>query len=105
MLQESLSTDPLLPRSPSGGSLASPIPPPSLYTDHVLPLNPASLHSAASAARCAIAATRATNDPSVFTITEKAPTRALSWLKALAFSHLRHYKDTMLNRHLNTVTQ
>merc|ERR1719410_1513537 len=39
-VQESLSTDPLLPRSPSGGSLASPIPPPSLYTDHVLPLHP-----------------------------------------------------------------
>ena len=58
MLQESLSTDPLLPRSPSGGSLASPIPPPSLYTDHVLPLNPASLHSAASAARCATVATQ-----------------------------------------------
>ena len=62
MLQESLSTDPLLPRSPSGGSLASPIPPPSLYTDHVLPLNPASLHSAASAARCATrSVTRAAN--------------------------------------------
>ena len=29
-----------------------------------------------------------------FTITEKAPTRAFSWLKALlALSHLRHYKD------------
>ena len=26
--------------------------------------------------------TRASNDPSVFTITEKAPTRAFSWLKA-----------------------
>ena len=25
--------------------------------------------------------TRAANDPSVFTITEKAPTRAFSWLK------------------------
>ena len=57
MLQESLSTDPLLPRSPSGGSLASPIPPPSLYTDHVLPLNPASLHSAATAAAAARCAT------------------------------------------------
>ena len=30
-----------------------------------------------------------------FTITEKAPTRAFSWLKA----HLRHYLDTMLDRH------
>ena len=45
------------------------------------------------------------NDPSVsqsvFTITEKAPIRAFSWLKAptsIALSHLRHYKDTMLNR-------
>ena len=34
---------------------------------------------------------RAANDPSVFTITEKAPTRAFSWLKALVLSHLRHY--------------
>ena len=38
----------------------------------------------------------AKNDPSVshsvFTITEKAPTRAFSWLKRLlALSHLRHY--------------
>ena len=31
-----------------------------------------------------------------FTIIEKAPTRAFSWLKAL--SHLRHYQDSMLNR-------
>ena len=36
--------------------------------------------------------TRAAKDPPVFTITEKAPTRAFSWLKALlALSHLRHY--------------
>ena len=48
--QESLSTDPLLPSpgSESGASVASSghapiIPPPKLYTDHVLPLNPASL--------------------------------------------------------------
>ena len=42
---------------------------------------------------------RAANDPSVVTITEKAPTRAFSWLEAptLALSHLRHY--TILNRH------
>ena len=49
--QESLSTDPLLPSpgSESGASVASGqapiIPPPKLYTDHVLPLNPASLTS------------------------------------------------------------
>ena len=36
---------------------------------------------------------RATNDPSVFTIMEKSPT-------LLALSHLRH---TLLNRRLNTV--
>lgn len=49
-LQESLSTDPLLPSpgSESGASVTSGhqapiIPPPKLYTDHVLPLNPASL--------------------------------------------------------------
>ena len=30
----------------------------------------------------AVMGTRAANDPSVFTITEKAPTRAFSWLKA-----------------------
>ena len=28
---------------------------------------------------------------SVFTISEKAPSRAFSWLKLLALSHLRHY--------------
>ena len=37
---------------------------------------------------------RAAKDPSVFTITEKART-SLKCL--LAFSHLRHYEDTMLN--------
>ena len=37
---------------------------------------------------------RAANDPSVITITEKAPAKAFSWLKAP--SHLRQYKDTML---------
>ena len=51
IFQESDSTDPLIP-SPSVDSLASgssdlasvrPIPPPKLYTDTVLPLNPASL--------------------------------------------------------------
>ena len=33
--------------------------------------------------------TRAANDPSLFTITEKAPTRAFSWMKApiLVLSH------------------
>ena len=51
MTQESLSTDPLLPSpgSESGVSVSSGqvpiIPPPKLYTDHVLPLNPASLTS------------------------------------------------------------
>ena len=51
MSQESLSTDPLLPSpgSESGASVSSGqapiIPPPKLYTDHVLPLNPASLTS------------------------------------------------------------
>ena len=44
---------------------------------------------------------RAANDPSVFTITEKAPTRDFSWLKGdkqiLALSPLRHYKETMIN--------
>ena len=50
---------------------------------------------------------RAANDPSVSTITEKAPTRAFSWLKAptSAFTFktplLRHV--TMLNRHPNTL--
>ena len=35
--------------------------------------------------------TRAANDPSVFTIMEKASTRAFSWLKCLlALSLLRH---------------
>ena len=36
---------------------------------------------------------RAAHEPLVFTITEKAPTRAFSWLNAhiLALSHLRHY--------------
>ena len=49
MSQESLSTDPLLPSpgSESGVSVSSGqapiIPPPKLYTDHVLPLYPASL--------------------------------------------------------------
>ena len=37
----------------------------------------------------------AANDPSVFTITEKAPTRAFSWLKvptsAFTFKTLKHY--------------
>ena len=37
---------------------------------------------------------RAANDPSVFTITEMAPTRAFFWLKVptclLVLSHLRH---------------
>ena len=47
--------------------------------------------------------TRAVNDPSVFTITGKAPTRAFSWLKAptSAFTFktlLRHYpKWTLTN--------
>ena len=51
MSQESLSTDPLLPSpgSESGVSVSSGqapiIPPPKLYTDHALPLNPASLTS------------------------------------------------------------
>ena len=37
--------------------------------------------------------TRAAIDPSVFTITEKAPIRAFSWLKVhiLVLLHLRHY--------------
>ena len=40
---------------------------------------------------------RAANDTSVFTIEEKAPTRAFSWLKAptSTFSHLRHCYDTI----------
>ena len=37
-----------------------------------------------------------------FTITEKAPTRALSWLKAL--SHFRIYEETMIIRCLNVVS-
>ena len=50
---------------------------------------------------------RAANDPSVFTITEKAPTRAFSWLKAhtSAFTFktlLRHYaKRALTPRSLN----
>ena len=44
---------------------------------------------------------RAANDPSVsqsvFTITEKAPTRALFWFKASVLSHLRHYSKQALN--------
>ena len=44
---------------------------------------------------------RAANDPSVFTITEKALTRALSWLKAPSSSFtfktlLRHYAKRVL---------
>ena len=40
--------------------------------------------------------TRASNEgylkvPEDFTITEKAPARAFSWLKALAHSYLRHF--------------
>ena len=48
------------------------------------------------------AGTRASNEgyPKVcedFTITEKAPTRAFSWLKMLlALSHLRHYAKQVL---------
>ena len=39
-----------------------------------------------------LVSTRAANDQSVFTITEKAPKRAFSWLKvATPLSHLRHY--------------
>ena len=51
--------------------------------------------------------TRAANDPSVFTITEKAPTRDFSWLKAPtgAFTFktlLRHYaKRALTPRSLN----
>ena len=37
---------------------------------------------------------RAANDPSVFTITEKAHTRAFSWQ---VLSHLRHYQNIMLS--------
>jgi len=73
-VQESLSTDPLLPRSPSGGSLASPIPPPSLYTDHVLPLNPASLHSAATAASAARSVPGAGPRTSLYAVTNDANT-------------------------------
>ena len=43
---------------------------------------------------CGYVYNRAANDPSVFTVTEKDPTRAISWLKVptSAFtSHLRHY--------------
>ena len=47
-MQESLSTDPLL-ASPDLESLPA-IPPPRLYTDHVLPLNPARLSSASGPA-------------------------------------------------------
>ena len=52
--------------------------------------------------------TTAANDPSVFTITEKSPTRAFSWLKAptsaLTFkSLLRHYVCCLntVSRHEN----
>ena len=49
----------------------------------------------------AVMGTRAANDPSVFTITEKAPTRAFSWFKAptSAFTFktlLRHYAKRVL---------
>ena len=50
---------------------------------------------------------RASNNPSVFTITEKAPTRPFSWLKApssaFTFKTLfRHYaKQTLTLRSLN----
>ena len=50
---------------------------------------------------------RAANDPSVLTITEKAPTRASSWLKAASTTFifktlLRHYvKQALTPRSLN----
>ena len=54
----------------------------------------------------------AADDPSVsqpvFTITEKVPTRAFSWLKAAtsAFTpKTLHYKDTMLNGSQPTVSR
>ena len=56
-----------------------------------------------SAKFCETLHTRASNEGYTkaredFTITEKAPTRPFSWLKAiLALSHLRHFEDTMLN--------
>ena len=34
-----------------------------------------------------------------FKITEKAPIRAFSWLKALELSYLRHYAKWAVNRH------
>ena len=54
---------------------------------------------------CCCGETRAANDPSVFTITEKA----FSWLKVLKqlpeLSHLRDFKDTILHKGLNTVSR
>ena len=46
-----------------------------------------------------VVTSRAADDPSVFTITEKASTRAFSWLKASAFTFktlLRHYAKQVL---------
>ena len=44
---------------------------------------------------------RASKDPYVFTITEKAPTWAFSWLKAL--SHIRHYAKQTWNWHTDAI--
>ena len=50
---------------------------------------------------------RAANDPSVFTITEKAPTSAFSWLKvptsALAFKTLLRHHATVSRREIGTL--
>ena len=45
--------------------------------------------------------TRAANDPSVFTIKEKAPTRVFFWLKVhtIALSHLRHFYAKQTPKH------
>ena len=43
---------------------------------------------------CRLVQSLAANDPSVFTIKEKAPIRSFSWLKA---PNLRHFEDTLLN--------
>ena len=57
--QESLSTDPLL-ASPDLESLPA-IPPPRLYTDHVLPLNPARLSSTPATASTSLYAVSRTS--------------------------------------------
>ena len=77
IFQESDSTDPLIP-SPSVDSLASgssdlasvrPIPPPKLYTDTVLPLNPASLSAAPGVRGHGTTAASATPSTSLYAVT------------------------------------